>query len=89
MAYEGQHPMCRRKNEKPHLAAGPFRFLFTNSAVLLVLPATLVLATLLLLLAGLLLSTALLAALLLTTLLLLARLLVRILVHLLSSPVLV
>jgi hypothetical protein len=88
MAYEGQHPMCRRKNEKPHLAAGPFRFLFTNSAVLLVLPATLVLATLLLL-AGLLLSTALLAALLLTTLLLLARLLVRILVHLLSSPVLV
>jgi hypothetical protein len=62
--------MCQRKNEKPRLAAGLFRFLFARSAVLLVLLATL------LLLAGLLLS----AALLLTTLLL-ARLLVRILIH--------
>jgi hypothetical protein len=59
-----------KKNEKPRLAAGLFRFLFARSAVLLVLLATL------LLLAGLLLS----AALLLTTLLL-ARLLVRILIH--------
>jgi hypothetical protein len=72
--------MCQRKNEKPRLAAGLFRFLFARSAVLLVLLATL------LLLAGLLLAAALLAAaLLLTTLLLttllLARLLVRILIH--------
>jgi hypothetical protein len=67
-------PDAPKKDEKPHLAVGLFRFLFASSAVLLVL-----LATLLLLLAGLLLS----AALLLTTLLLLARLLVRILIHLL------
>jgi hypothetical protein len=93
LAYEGQRPMCQRKNEKPRLAAGLFPFLFASSAVLLVLLATLLLATLLLL-AGLLLSAALLlttllllarlllsATLLLTTLLLLARLLVRILIH--------
>jgi hypothetical protein len=80
-----------RKNEKPRLAAGLSRFLFASSAVLLILLATLVLATLLLLaglllsaalLAGLLLTTLLLlAGLLLTTLLLLARLLVWILIH--------
>jgi hypothetical protein len=62
------------KNEKPRLAAGPFRFLFARSAVLLVLLATL-------LLAGLLLAAALPAAALLLTTLLLARLLVRILIH--------
>jgi hypothetical protein len=67
-----------KKNEKPRLAAGLFRFLFARSAVLLVL---LVLLATLLLLAGLLLSAALLAAALLLTTLLLARLLVRILIH--------
>jgi hypothetical protein len=72
-------PDAPKKDEKPHLAVGLFRFLFASSAVLLVLLATL----LLLLLAGLLLS----AALLLTTLLLLARLLVRI--HFTSSPILI
>jgi hypothetical protein len=74
-------PDAPKKDEKPHLAVGLFRFLFASSAVLLVLLATLLL--LLLLLAGLLLS----AALLLTTLLLLARLLVRI--HFTSSPILI
>jgi hypothetical protein len=62
--------------KSPALAAGLSRFLSPNSAILLVLLATLPL------LARLLLSAALLAALLLTTLLLLARLLVRILIFL-------
>ena len=54
--------MCQRKNEKPRLAAGLFRFLFARSAVLLVLLATLLLLAGLLLSAALLLATLLLAA---------------------------